>query len=246
MLREWYKMLRRKYYLALLLLLLIPFLFGVGNFFHLSYMIEDNHFESSVLDYCAEMQRLVKYFHFCIVIYLASDTFAGERANGQLRLALVHINHRKRLIWQKAGTTSLVILFFHVLFWGFNMAVYCLCCFKNHVPIVFYDKAASIYICTFGGYFVAFMLCIAIAFVLGLYMKKLYVLSITFILWFICRYIDQLLPLNNILPEFTADQLYQSAVHVSAANAISLLSGMIVSCVLFSIGAHLFNQKDID
>ena len=64
MVRELYKMIHKKYYIAIILLLIIPSLFGIGYFFDLSYMMDGTEIADSAFDYCSEMQILIKYFYF--------------------------------------------------------------------------------------------------------------------------------------------------------------------------------------
>ena len=67
---ELYKFWCKKSIRILLLLLVIPLLFGVGYFFDLSYMIEDGEMADNVLAYCAQMQLLIKNIYFLAVILL--------------------------------------------------------------------------------------------------------------------------------------------------------------------------------
>ena len=92
---ELYKFWCKKSIRILLLLLVIPLLFGVGYFFDLSYMIEDGEMADNVLAYCAQMQLLIKNIYFLAVIFISCDVFSGEIENGQIRISMVHMYSRK-------------------------------------------------------------------------------------------------------------------------------------------------------
>ena len=98
---ELYKFWCKKSIRILLLLLVIPLLFGVGYFFDLSYMIEDGEMADNVLAYCAQMQLLIKNIYFLAVIFISCDVFSGEIENGQIRISMVHMYSRKKLMMEK-------------------------------------------------------------------------------------------------------------------------------------------------
>ena len=103
MVGELYKMFHKKYCIALMFLLLIPILFGLGYFFNLSYIIDNEENMSSMLGYCFEMQVDIKYLYFFVVIFLACDMFSAEIEEGQIRTLLVYTASRKKVFLQKYG-----------------------------------------------------------------------------------------------------------------------------------------------
>jgi len=246
MLRELYKMIHKKYYLALILLLLIPVLFGIGSFFDLPYMLEGNDLSNYAFDYCTEMQILIKYFYFLVIIFLACDVFSGELEEGQLRMEIVHVNSRRKILLQKFGALCLLASAFHVLFWAVNFGLYYLCDIKNNTSITVLSKNIEVCAGIFFGYLEAFFICIAITFLFGLFFKKIHTLIIVYFMWFICRYIDQIVSMKNIFPEFMADYLSHETSSVTSINISSHVINLLLAIAILFISIWLFQRKDIN
>ncbi|MBA4688096.1 MAG: hypothetical protein H2184_13140 [Candidatus Galacturonibacter soehngenii] len=244
MLKELYKIIYKKYYFSLILLLFMPMLFAIGYFLNLPYMVEENNLSTSALDYCAEMQMLIKYAYFLVIIYLSTDAFSGELEGGQLRLVTIHVISRTKIVLQKLSAICLFILVLHILFWLFNFSMYCLGNLKNNIPIVFSSKNIEIYIGIFGGYLVSFYVCSIISFFIGLFMKKIYTLVVVYFIWFVCRYADQIASMKNIFPEFMADYLTEIS-----GNTTYQISGYLWSILFFFIILliliRMFHNKNI-
>lgn len=245
MARELYKIIHRKYYIAMILLLILPALFGVGYFFNLPYMMDGDEISGSALGYCAEMQQLIKYFYFLVVIFLSCDAFSGEMEDGQLRMLMVHVNSRKKIFFQKYASLYLVVSLFHVLFWVANIVVYCLCSIKNYRPVIIAENSLAVYAGIFLGYLEAFFVCIAIAFFAGLFLRKLYCLVLVYFMWFILRYADQVVGLKSVSTEFMADYLSGSVNGASMENVLCYLLGLLICIAVMYISIYLYQRKDI-
>lgn len=245
MARELYKMIHKKYYIAVLLLLLLPALFGVGYFFDLPYMMEGDEIAGSALDYCSKMQQLIKYFYFLVVIFLSCDAFSGEIEGGQLRTLMVHVSSRKKIMLQKYVSLCIMALICHLLFWTFNSIIYCICSIKNGSPVILADKDIRIYAGIFAGYLVAFFVCMAIAFLAGVFLKKLYCLILVYFIWFALRYADQVAGLKGISTEFLAD--YLSGASNSGATAVVLcyVFSLLLCVIAIYSSICVYRHKDI-
>jgi ABC-type transport system involved in multi-copper enzyme maturation permease subunit len=245
MVRELYKMLHKRYYLTLMLLLLIPLLFGIGYFFDLPYMLDDNALASSALDYCADMQTLIKYFYFLVITFFACDALAGEFEEGQLRILVAHVSSRKKILLQKFFALCFLITVFHILFWVFNFVIYYLCNIKNHLEIILLSKKFEVYAGVFWGYLESFYLIIAITLLMGLFLRKIYTLVIIYFVWFAFRYVDQLVSMKNIFPEFMADYLYHATISITSINIWSYMIALLLCFMIMFISICLFRHKDI-
>lgn len=245
MVRELYKIMFKKYYLALIVLLFLPAIVGIGYIFDLSYMMDGEEIAGSALSYCAEMQQLIKYFYFFVVIFLSCDAFSGEMEDGQLKTVMVHVNSRKKIFLQKYLSLCLVVSLFHVLFWAANIAVYCLGSVKNHRPVIMAENSLTVYAGMFLGYLEAFFVCMSIAFLAGIFLRKLYCLVLVYFVWFVLRYADQVADIRNVSTEFMADYL-GSADRVSMANVLCCLFGLFMCVAVISISICLYQRKDIN
>lgn len=242
---ELYNIIHKKYYIVLLLLLLIPLMFGAGCFFNLPYMNEGEAFAGSALEYCAEMQQLIKNLYFLAVIFIACDAFAGELEEGQLRTALVQVCSRRKLVIRRYLSLCALVTVFHFFFWGINMIVYCLCTAKKHTPIFISNRSGGTYIGIWGGYLEAFFICMAVALCVGLFLRKIYSIVVVYILWFALRYVDKVISLKNILTEFSADYFMDHVRAVSIKDLhVYMLNGL-VCIVIVWIGMCIFQHKDI-
>ncbi len=245
MVRELYKMIHKKYYIAIILLLIIPSLFGIGYFFDLSYMMDGTEIADSAFDYCSEMQILIKYFYFLVVIYITCDNFSGEYEEGQLRMLLVHLNSRKKIILQKYGSLCILIFFVHMVFWIFNLGVYCISNIKNNEKILLAKKSMGIYFGIFWGYLEAFFLISAFALFMGLFLRKIYSLVLTYFVWFACRYVDQIINLKDVSTEFLADYLYYNTNNTIRLDSWCYIINAFICGFIIFISIYIFQQKDI-
>lgn len=245
MVRELYKMFHKKYYIAMIFLLLIPILFGLGYFFDLSYIIDSEENVSSVLGYCFDMQVDVKYLYFFVVVFLSCDIFSGEIEEGQIRTLLVHMSSRKKIFLQKYEAVCFLLSIFHILFWMFNAGIYCICNIKNDKPIVFSDKPVGIYIGIFLGYLEAFFVCVSVAFFIGIFFRKVYSIIFVYFIWFVCRYINELISLKNISTEFMADYLGNSIGNIDCQEILCYMISLILCIAITYISMYLFKRKDI-
>lgn len=246
MARELYKIIHKKYYIAMIFLLLLPALFGAGYFFDLPYIMEGDEIAGSAFDYCAQMQQLIKYFYFFVVIFLAVDAFSGEIEAGQLRTIMVHESSRKRIVMQKYSSLCLVVAIFQALFWAFNIVVYCLYNMKNHQEIVIADKNIIVYAGIFLGYLEAFFVCVAIAFLAGLFLRKLYCLVLVYFMWFILRYADQVAGMKGIATEFMADYLIDSPNALLLENILCYLTSLFLCAAAVYTATCFYQYKDIN
>ena len=241
---ELYKFWCKKSIRILLLLLVIPLLFGVGYFFDLSYMIEDGEMADNVLAYCAQMQLLIKNIYFLAVIFISCDVFSGEIENGQIRISMVHMYSRKKLMMEKYLSLCGVITMFHCFFWAVNALIYCLCMQKINMPILICDRNVMVYIQIFVGYLESFFLCIALAFCTGLFLKKMHNVVLIYILWFSLRYMEEVIGLKDIVVEFTADYLTETASALSVGWNIFFLNGL-MGVIFVLLGICVFQHKDM-
>lgn len=245
MARELYKIIHKKYYAAMLLLLLLPALFGIGYFFDLPYIMEGDEIAGSALSYCGEMQQLIKYFYFLVVIFFACDAFSGEIEAGQIRTLMVHVSSRKKIILQKYLSLCLVVSLCHVAFWVFNIIVYCLSNIKNGSPIIWADKDITINVNIFGGYLVAFFVCMAITFLAGIFLRKLYCLMLVYFIWFALRYADKVAGLRRVSTEFLADYLSNTPDSTAIVNLLCYVLNLFICVAAIYIAICFYRQKDI-
>lgn len=241
---ELYKFFYKKHIRIFLLLLVIPILFGVGCLFDLSYMMEEGEMADSVFAYCSQMQQLIKNIYFLAVIFISCEIFSGEIENGQIRTSLVHMCSRKKLFLKKYFSICFVITIFHCLFWGINALLYCFCMLKENLPIVLRDKSIVVYFQIFSGYLEAFFLCVALAFLVGLFLKKMHSVILLYVLWFSFRYAEEVIGLKNVLVEFTADYLTELPAALPVGGKPFLFSGLL--CIAFiGAGMFFFQQKEL-
>lgn len=245
MARELYKIVHKKYYIAMLLLLLLPALFGVGYFFNLPYIMAGDEIAGSALGYCGEMQQLIKYFYFLVVIFLACDAFSGEIEAGQMRTLMVHVSSRKKIVLQKYASLCLAISICHVMFWAFNIIVYYLCNIKNGSPIIWTDKDIRIYVSIFLGYLVTFFSWMAIAFMAGAFLRKIYCLILVYIMWFALRYADKVAGMKSISTEFMADYLSNAPNSEAVAKVLSYMFSFLICVTAIYISICIYRHKDI-
>lgn len=245
MIQELYKMFHKKYFFSLLLLLVLPLVFGIGWFFRLPYITEGGTFESC-LDYCANMQELIKYFYFFIVVYLACDCLAGELEEGQLNLEILYVCDRRKVIINKTLAFVSLTCVFHAAFWAFNFAVYCICNIKEQCPIILYQGGLLSYIGIFFGYLEMFFIWGALAMLIGLFFRKIHTFVITYFVWFALRYIDKIITLKNIAPEFMADFLVEKGkLGVSGMQIVPYLIGGGLFVIIEAATLLIFKQRDI-
>ncbi len=243
--QELYKMYRKKYFISLFLLLILPFLFGAGTFFHLPYMTSGD-ISASALDYCAEMQELVKFFYFLIAVYLASDFFAGEREDGQLCMGILYTCNRRKFLCGKIAAYSVLMFIFQLIFWVFNMAMYFICTIKEAGPVLLHSRVIKAYLEMFSGYLEAAVLYGTIAILAGLFFKKIHTVILVYFTWLGFRYINELAGLKQILPEFYADFLLEHGIPSGRGiPEMSFIVGAIIIIVIVFSALHIFERKDI-
>ncbi len=245
MVGELYKMFHKKYCIALMFLLLIPILFGLGYFFNLSYIIDNEENMSSMLGYCFEMQVDIKYLYFFVVIFLACDMFSAEIEEGQIRTLLVYTASRKKVFLQKYGALCFLLSIFHMLFWIFNAGIYWVCNIKNDKPIVFIDNPMPTYIGMFLGYLEAFFVWISVAFFIGIFFRKIYSMVFVYFIWFACRYINELIGLKNVSTEFMADYFGKSMRNMVYQDILCYMINLFLCIGIICISLYLFERKDI-
>ena len=101
-----------------------------------------------------------------------------------------------------------------------------------------------VYIQIFVGYLESFFLCIALAFCTGLFLKKMHNVVLIYILWFFLRYMEEVIGLKDIVVEFTADYLTETASALSVGWNIFFLNGLI-GVIFVLLGICVFQHKDM-
>lgn len=230
---ELYKMFRRHYFFILASALIIPICFFIADFLQSDSLIKSNSGYQTLAEFCSDMQQTVKYIYYFAVVYIGADIFAGEVENGQIKLEILR-RGRETIVKHKLIAACLFVLIFHILFWILN-GIFWMIEYKSCMS-GFADSELFIYsICSFMGYYVTFCSLLILSCLIGCYCKKVITVIATYMLWFIVRYVNAVIPMDKVLPEFVADKFINGIMPVYIRSFAVYITGTFIIYQILNI-----------
>ena len=129
---ELIKLYHKRTTLLLLLLFLVPALFGIGMAAGLSFFVSDGSDGGvaavanglSGMGFTVDMLGQSKYILFLVVIILAAISFSGELENGQMKSAVTRICSRVKILTAKYVALLIVVSMTLLLFVFWSLLLY--------------------------------------------------------------------------------------------------------------------------
>ncbi len=244
---ELLKLYHKRTTLLLLLLFLVPALFGVGMAAGLSFFVSDGSDGGvdavanslSGMGFTVDMLGQSKYILFLVVIILAAISFSGELENGQMKSAVTRICSRIKILTAKYTALLIVVSMTLLLFVFWSLLLYVLLVIRtSYASGQIFDRQllSQIEYLLFQWFAVAVM--IGFTFLTGAKLKTFPCFAISYIVWFASLYSDFMenirLMFPNNMPDFvlknTTDitfALFYAAVYMGYCLVLSLLTAVL-------------------
>lgn len=112
---ELYKMRKKHYFLMILIFNTISILYGLGIFFHWSWVSFNGTFD--LIQYIGAIWQLLFLIGLPLILfmYIGANILGGEKSEGQLLLEITKVANRKKLVTSKILATLLLIVFYFVI-----------------------------------------------------------------------------------------------------------------------------------
>lgn len=150
------------------------------------------------------------------------------------------------MICFKIMAYAVLIFLFQLVFWLFNIAVYSACSMKDMGTVIVQSYFFKTYLEIFFGYWEMALLFAAIAILAGLYLKKIYTIILVYFVWLGLRYVNELISLKQVFPEFYADFLLENGntYGVGIYEMSFIVGGVLFIAIMFQV-LYLFGHRDI-
>lgn len=244
---ELYKIFKRKYLYLIGLLLILPIILGIGNVFNLAYIVDSNSEYINMIDYAADMFLTIRFMYFFVIIFLSADMVSTEITEGQIKFALSHVTGRWKIILSKIFAFLIYSLVGNIIIWGVNVGLYMLSEIMSNSygnnKILYADFRCGLEIMI--SILVASLMWNVITMFISMFVKKSAVTIVTYFIWIIMNYVDKIVELKNIIPEyrtiFLCSNIQQSISFQSGVYLVGILLSGIVACLTIVV----FEKKDI-
>lgn len=248
---EFQKLIKKKITYLLLVTLLIPLVYGVGMTLHLSFIVNSDgesfnvisSYQLSAIGFAVNMFSQSIYVIYLIIIIIGSMLLAGEVENGQIRIYAIRICQRKKWLVMKFFASMVLMLFYILAFTLFSVLVYYIFVSSSgygNGKFIDRDLGGILYLfITYMGMTVA----MSVTFMLGIYLKAFQTFAVSYLVWFISKYLSFFDKLQYLVPDNLADKVIDYGMEDRAW--IYVLLYMIYICVLLGMTGFIFNKRDL-
>lgn len=217
---ELYKLIKKKTTYLLLLTLLIPLVFGIGMAAQLSFLVTDggSSFDVistkgiSALQFNANMVSQSTYIIYLVIIIIASMAGANELEVGQARLYVVRICARYRMVGAKILALVILTIGYMITYSLFSTGIYYLFVARSKYGNgeLFSEgiNSALYLLVTFVGIVVV----IVVTILLGMFLKTFHCFAVSYLLWFVAKYLSFFDKLKLIAPDNCADEIMANGI----------------------------------
>lgn len=247
-----YKLLKKKTTYLLFLTLLVPIIFAVGMNIDISFLVTDGErsFDIisvdgvSALQFTANMLSQSNYIIYLVIVVIASMAVANEFETGQIRLYAVRICERTKMIMSKIISLYFMILGYFVIFCLFSIGMYYLFVADSQYGngTLFLDSMNSVLYIVVT--MVGIMVILTITVFLGLLLKTFHCFAVSYLVWFISKYLSFFDNLKMLIPDNCADIIM--AEGIGSIQFIKLFAIYISYIIMMSfLSCYVLYRKDI-
>lgn len=247
-----YKLLKKRTTYLLLLTLLVPVLFSIGMRTEVSFLVSDgeNSFDIisddgiSALQFTANMLSQSNYIIYLVIVIIASMAVSNEFEAGQIRLYTVRICERSKIIISKIISLFFLDVGYIVIFSLFSIGVYYLLVadsqYGNGTLFLESMNSALYLLVTIVG----IMVVASITVFLGLLLKTFHCFAISYLIWFVAKYLSFFDGLKMLAPDNCADVIMAKGIdYIEFIKWFGIYISYIVMTVLIS--CYVLHRKDI-
>jgi ABC-type transport system involved in multi-copper enzyme maturation permease subunit len=250
---ELVKLYHKRTTLLLLLLFLVPALFGIGMAAGLSFFVSDGSDGGVVavanglsgMGFTVDMLGQSKYILFLVVIILAAISFSSELENGQMKSAVTRICSRVKILTAKYMALLIVVSLTLLLFVFWSLLLYMALVIRtSYASGQIFDRQLSSQIGYLLFQWLAAAVMIGVTFLMGVKLKTFPCFAISYIIWFASLYSDFMENIKLLFPNNMPDFVLKNAADIQfALSYAAVYTGYCF--VLLLLTAALFRRMDI-